>query len=169
MGQRKARNLTSKKRHSVLRESCWTTARDGLRHRYTYMYSNGKKVYFRSQILERPSIGEYWNIFGVPVLPENVISAIFRTCWCYSEAYNTRTQKWCSIVQYSCTSIWDLKFTFSMHTLGPLKSWISRSSVWFDFVWSRFYQLFGLGIFCRVLYIKKTENLREVLGFLSNR
>ena len=29
-----------------------------------------EKVYFRSQILERPSIGEYWNIFGVPVLPE---------------------------------------------------------------------------------------------------
>ena len=32
-----------------------------------------EKIYFRSQILERPSIGEYWNIFGVPVLPENVI------------------------------------------------------------------------------------------------
>ena len=32
-----------------------------------------EKVNFRSQILERPSIGEYWNIFGVPVLPENVI------------------------------------------------------------------------------------------------
>ena len=29
-----------------------------------------EKVYFRSQILERPSIGEYWNISGVPVLPE---------------------------------------------------------------------------------------------------
>ena len=27
-----------------------------------------EKVYFRSQILERPSIGEYCNIFGVPVL-----------------------------------------------------------------------------------------------------
>ena len=32
-----------------------------------------EKVYFRSQILECPSIGEYWNIFGIPVLPENVI------------------------------------------------------------------------------------------------
>ena len=32
-----------------------------------------KKVYFRSQILERPSIGGYWNISGVPVLPENVV------------------------------------------------------------------------------------------------
>ena len=32
-----------------------------------------EKVYFRSQILERPSIGEYWNISGGPVLPENVI------------------------------------------------------------------------------------------------
>ena len=38
-----------------------------------------EKVYFRSQILERPSIGEYWNIFGVPVLPENVIFTFFRT------------------------------------------------------------------------------------------
>ena len=72
-----------------------------------------EKVYFRSQILECPSIGQYWNIFGVPVLPENVILTFFRTCWCYSEAYNTGTQKWSSIVQYSCTSIWDLKYTFS--------------------------------------------------------
>ena len=72
-----------------------------------------EKVHFRSQILERPSIGEYWNISGVPVLHENVIFAFFRTCWCYSKAYNTGTQKWSGIVQYSCTSIWDLKYTFS--------------------------------------------------------
>ena len=72
-----------------------------------------EKVYFRSQILERPSIGEYWNISCVSVLPENVIFTSFRTCWCHSEAYNTGTQKWSSIVQYSCTSIWDLKYTFS--------------------------------------------------------
>ena len=52
-----------------------------------------EKVYFRSQILERPSIGEYWNISGVPVLPENVIFTSFRTCWCYLEAYNTGMQK----------------------------------------------------------------------------
>ena len=71
------------------------------------------KVYFRSKILECPSIGQYWNISGVPVLPENVIFMFFRTCWCYSEAYNTGMQKWSSIVQYSCTSIWDLKYTFS--------------------------------------------------------
>ena len=45
-----------------------------------------EKVYFRSQILECSSIGEYWNIFGVPVLPENVIFMFFRTYWCYSEA-----------------------------------------------------------------------------------
>ena len=48
------------------------------------MSTNSKlgKVYFRLDILERPSIVntgtsqycEYWNIFsGVPVLPENVI------------------------------------------------------------------------------------------------
>ena len=62
-----------------------------------------EKVYFRSQILERPSIGEYWNISGVPVLPENVIFMFFRTCWCYSEAYNTGTQKmvwYCPILVY---------------------------------------------------------------------
>ena len=73
-----------------------------------------EKVYLRSQILERPSIDEYWNISGVPVLPENVIFTFFRTCRCYSEAFNTGTQKWSSIVQYSCTSIWDLKYTFSV-------------------------------------------------------
>ena len=76
---------------------------------------NVEKVYLRSQILERPSIGEYWNISGVPVLPENVIFTFFRTCRCYSEAYNTGMQKWSGIVQYSCTSIWDLKYTFSMN------------------------------------------------------
>ena len=80
-----------------------------------------EKVKFRSQILVSPSIGEYWNTFGVPVLPENVIFTFFRMCWCYSEAYNTGTQKWFSIVQYSCTSIWDFKYTFSIfsssHTL----------------------------------------------------
>ena len=38
----------------------------------------GGEVYFRSQILERPSIGEYWNISGEPVLPENVIFTSFR-------------------------------------------------------------------------------------------
>ena len=48
-----------------------------------------EKVHFRSQILERPSIGEYWNNLGVPVLSENVIFTFFRMYWCYSEAYNT--------------------------------------------------------------------------------
>ena len=82
-----------------------------------------EKVYFRSQILERPSIGEYWNISGVPVLPENLIFTSFRTCWCHSEAYNTGTQKWSSIVQYSCTSIWDLKYTFSKVILHFKYKW----------------------------------------------
>ena len=79
-----------------------------------------EKVYLRSQILERPSIDEYWNISGVPVLPENVIFTFFRTCRCYSEAFNTGTQKWSSIVQYSCTSIWDLKYTFSEILFGSI-------------------------------------------------
>ena len=77
------------------------------------LMNEGEKVNFRSQILVRPSIGEYWNTFGVPVLPENVIFTFFGMCWCYSEAYNTGTQKWFSIVQYSCTSIRDFKYTFS--------------------------------------------------------
>ena len=76
-------------------------------------FENLEKVYFRSQILERPSIGEYWNISGVPVLSENVLFTFFRTCWLHSEANNTGTSKWSSIVQSSCTSIWDLKYTFS--------------------------------------------------------
>ena len=39
--------------------------------------------------------------------------------------------------------------------------------VWFGLVWSRFYQLFGLRVFCCVLFI--TENFREVLRFLLNK
>ena len=58
-----------------------------------------EKVYFKSQILGRPSIGEYWHIIGVPLLPENVTFTFFRMCWCYSEAYNPETQKWSSIVK----------------------------------------------------------------------
>ena len=53
-----------------------------------------EKVYFRSQpeILERPGIGEYWNISSVPVLPKNVMLTFFRTCWWDPEASNTGTQ-----------------------------------------------------------------------------
>ena len=42
----------------------------------------GENVYFRLQILEHPSIGEYWKISSVPVglLPENVIFTFFRAC-----------------------------------------------------------------------------------------
>ena len=70
-------------------------------------------VYFRSQILERPSIGEYWDIAGAPVLPENVIFAFFGKYWWDPEANNSGMSKWSSIiVQYSCTIIWDLKYTF---------------------------------------------------------
>ena len=79
-----------------------------------------EKVYFRSQIPECASIGEYWNISGVPVLPKNGIFTFFRSCWRYPEANNTGTPKWFSIVQYSCTSTWDLKFTFSKITHDKL-------------------------------------------------
>ena len=46
------------------------------------------KGFYRSQILECPSIGEYWNISGVPVLPETVIFMFFRTCCRCSEGNN---------------------------------------------------------------------------------
>ena len=76
--------------------------------------SLSEKVYFRSQILECASIVGYWNISGIPVLPKKVIFTFFRTCWRHPEANNTGTPKWVSIVvQYPCTSIWDLKYTFS--------------------------------------------------------
>ena len=101
----------------------WKTFNFKCVSRSRHMIQLVEKVYFRSQILEHPSITEYWNIFGVPVLPENVIFTFFRTCWCYSEAYNTGMQKWSSIVQYSCTSIWDLKYTFSQLVIW--KCWSS--------------------------------------------
>ena len=95
---------------------------------HSFYLSISEKVYFMSQILERPSIGEYWNILGVPVLPENVIFTFFRACWCYSGAYNTGMQKWSSNVQYSHTSIWDLKYIFS--SISILKNWTLLLDAW---------------------------------------
>ena len=39
-----------------------------------------EKVYLRSQILERPSMVEYWKISGIPVVLENAIFTLFRKC-----------------------------------------------------------------------------------------
>ena len=69
-------------------------------------------------ILQVPDAGtsQYWWIlehYWCSSIAWNVTFTFFRMCWCYSEAYNTGTQQWSSIVQYSCTSIWDLKYTFS--------------------------------------------------------
>ena len=50
----------------------------------------------------------FWCIL---VLLENVIFSIFKNILVL-EAHNTGMQKWCSTVQYLCTSIWDLKYTF---------------------------------------------------------
>ena len=83
----------------------------GIREPRNVVFNMGK-VYFRSQILERPSIGEYWNNSVVSVLPENVIFMFFRTCWWHPEANNNGPLKWFSVVQHSCTSILDLKCTF---------------------------------------------------------
>ena len=75
---------------------------------------------FGKSILEVPDTGtsQYWWILEhfwctSIILPENMIFTFFRTCRCYSEAFNTGMQEWSSIVQYSCTRIWDLKYTFS--------------------------------------------------------
>ena len=52
-----------------------------------YYKSFSEKVYVRSQILERRSIGKYWNNSGVLILPENVIFMFFKKmCYCYPEA-----------------------------------------------------------------------------------
>ena len=40
-------------------------------------YEIRKKVYSKSQILECPSIGEYWNIFSVPVLYSIIMKSLF--------------------------------------------------------------------------------------------
>ena len=46
-------------------------------------------------VLKVPDTGtsQYWWIFGVPVLPENVIFTFFRKCYCYPEAHSTGMQK----------------------------------------------------------------------------
>ena len=69
-------------------------------------------------ILQVPDTGtfQYWWIlehFWCNSMLETMIFTFFRTCWRYAQTYNTGMQKWSSIVQYSCTSIWDLKYTFS--------------------------------------------------------
>ena len=51
------------------------------------------QVHFRSKILKHPSIGEYWNISRVLVLPESVIFTFLRKYYCYPEAHNIGTQK----------------------------------------------------------------------------
>ena len=73
-----------------------------------------EKVYFRSQILEHPSIGKYWNISGVPV---------FKMCWCYLEAHNAGTH----------VPVWDLKYTFSEYriSLEAILHLISRAFIIF--------------------------------------
>ena len=49
------------------------------------------------------------------VLLENVLCSLECASVIHAEAHKTRwMQKWDSIVQYSCTSIWDLKYMFSV-------------------------------------------------------
>ena len=117
---------------------------------FNYSLQKTEKVYFRSQILELPSIGEYWNILGVPVLPENVIFTFFRTCWCYSGGFNTGMQKWSSIVQYSHTSIWDLKFTFSQKTFAT--NWVKIKFSKYIYGQNKFFIFFFSVFYCFDLY-----------------
>ena len=74
------------------------------------------KVYFWSQILDCLSIGECWNISGVLVLPENVMFTSLEHASAI-QAHNTGKQKCSRVVQYMCTSIWDLKYAFSFWEL----------------------------------------------------
>ena len=46
---------------------------------FVCLFFGKSTVYFSSQVLEHSSIGENWNISGVPVLPENVIFTFLRT------------------------------------------------------------------------------------------
>ena len=63
-------------------------------------------------------MSQYWSIlehFWCTSIVWKCDTYILKNMLVYSEAYNTGTQKWSSIVQYSYTSIWDLKYTFSLH------------------------------------------------------
>ena len=63
--------------HSKETESAVATRYYCILSSFFFFFFFLEKVNFRSQILECPSIGQYWNIFGVPVLPENVILTFF--------------------------------------------------------------------------------------------
>ena len=73
-----------------------------------------KKVNFSSHILKHPSTGEYCNIYGVQVLSKNVTLTFFRKTRFILLSRSSRywNVEWPVVVQYSCTSIWDLKYTF---------------------------------------------------------
>ena len=147
--------LKSQSENKKFSWSVWITCKLRIRHWNTSLLIVQKihweKVYFRTQILEHPSIGEYWNVFVVPVLLENVISMFIRTCWSYPEAHNTGSQMWSSIVQNSCPSIWDFKITFPYTARCPkpifdrvehffwdigLKLWCRTSCTWTIWSWT---------------------------------
>ena len=129
---------------------CWAMTFIGLkgvdiRHNF-HQINPSEKVYFRSQVLEHPSIGEYGNISGVPVLPENVIFTFFKTCWCYSEAYNTGMENGlvlfntrvpaCGIWRYAfSTHLWQVNTylkpsTCCQNFLLLVEIWFGRKITW---------------------------------------
>ena len=55
----------------------------------------------------------YGNIFGVIVLPENVIFTFLGAAAVIKKFTILERKKWSSIVQYSCTSIRNFKYNFS--------------------------------------------------------
>ena len=69
-------------------ECCWCTPTELKHHMHQHLYCHAMvferkiwgKVYLRSQILECPNNGEYWNISCVQVLLENVIFMFFGMC-----------------------------------------------------------------------------------------
>ena len=50
-----------------------------------------ENVYLRSQILERPSIGNNWNISCIPVLTENVMFTFYNVLRFIPQIWNAKT------------------------------------------------------------------------------
>ena len=57
------------------------------------MKNLGKDV-LQISLLEHPSISEYWEVSGVPVLPKNVVFMFIRRCWCYADGHRLECRKW---------------------------------------------------------------------------
>ena len=73
------------------------------------------------QVLDTRTSQHWWILehFWCTNIAQSVIFTFFRMWWWDPAANNTGMPKWCNIVQYSCTSIWDLKY----HIFQNLSLW----------------------------------------------